>query len=296
MAGSRRSVRARAVTIPAGVPIGRRRRQDDRPRPVGHAHARDADRMGAGVSRRRRHDGPRHGERVPSSSLRCATPSRRGAPLGPRLAAGRARSMAAGPTPSASTTRRRRTKRSRWSAKYHDAGFQQIKIYSLDHAADRRSDLRRGAPPGHDGHRSRSQRHDDRAGRGRRHGSDRAPGHSRRGRIGRGARDDRVSPGSQDGDGSDAVVERAARTRRRRADRGVPARRREDSAAAQPACSRMPARPAIDAADRAQRASSAGCGSSRRSTMPACRSSSAPTKESPGTASTARSSCTSRPG
>ena len=36
------------------------------------------------------------------------------------------------------------------------------------HAADRRGDLRRGAPARHDRHRPHAQRHDDRAGRGRR--------------------------------------------------------------------------------------------------------------------------------
>ena len=68
-------------------------------------------------------------------------------------------------------------------AKYHDAGFQQIKIYSLVDAADRRGDLRRGAPARHDRHRAHAERHDDRAGRGRGHGSHRAPRHSRRGRL-----------------------------------------------------------------------------------------------------------------
>ena len=59
--------------------------------------------------------------------------------------------------------------------------------------------------------------------------------------------------------------------------------------------SRMPAPPGSTRRPRA-RASSAACGSSRRSTTPASRSSPAPTKASPDTASIAKSSSTSRPG
>jgi hypothetical protein len=114
-------------------------------------------------------------------------------------------------------------------------GFSADQDLQLDYAADRRSHLRRSASSGHDRHRPHSHRDVDRAGGVSRDGSDRAPADSRRGGLGRGHAHDRFSEGSQNGDGSDAIVERIARTRRRRAGCGVPARDRENPAAAQPA-------------------------------------------------------------
>ena len=84
-----RSARGRS-TIPAGVPSVAVDGKTIVPGPVGHAHARHADRVGAGLSGGRRDDGPRHGERVRVHRRRCATRSRRGAPLGPRIARRRA--------------------------------------------------------------------------------------------------------------------------------------------------------------------------------------------------------------
>ena len=50
-----------STPVPRGVPSVDRRGQDDHPRPLGHARARVADRLGARVSRERRDDDPRHG-------------------------------------------------------------------------------------------------------------------------------------------------------------------------------------------------------------------------------------------
>ena len=179
--------------------------------------------------------------------------------------------------------------------RYHDAGFQQIKIYSLvtppiveaiSAEAHRLGMTVTGhVPNGMTIEQAAAAGMDQIA-----HLAD-----SRRGRVGRGEQHDCVAQGAQDRDGSDAVVERTARPRGRHADRGVPAGRREDSAAAQPAvlerrCCRHRRRRGRAAA------SSAACGSSRRFTMPVCPWWSAPTKGFPGTASIARSSCTSRRG
>ena len=194
--------------------VGCRGRQDDRARAVGHAHARHADRVGAGLPGGRRDDGPRHGERVRIRRRRCATRSRRGARSAracspPGLIDGggpNAFGVYYAATPEEAKQAVGEVSRRRLSA---DQDLQPRD------AADRRGDLRRSAPPRHDGHRPRAQRHDDRAGRSRRHGSHRAPRHPRRSGIRRGAEDDRVPARSQDGDRSDAVVERAARPRGR---------------------------------------------------------------------------------
>ena len=226
------------------VPIGRRRRQDDRPGPVGHAHA-----------RRRRSSGRRSiwppasrpcatwaTSSSSSRALRDAIASRRA--LGPRiLAAG----LVDGGGPNAFGVVLR------GDAGGGEAGRREVPRRRLPadqdlqpgHAADRRGDLRRGAPARHDRHRPRAERHDDRAGR-------RRPGWitSRTSRIRGEAGSDEVKQTiaflkrSQDGDRSDAVVERAARPRgsARRSRRFSRASRRFRRRST--ACSRTPAPPA----------------------------------------------------
>ena len=156
-----------SVADSAGVPTVDVDGQDARARPVGHAHARHADRVGAGLSRRRASRPSATWGTSSSSSRRCATRSRRGARSG-RGCCWPGSSTAAGRTRSASTTRPRRRKRNRSSAKYHDAGFQQIKIYSLITPPIVEAICAEAHRLGHDGHGPRSQRHDDRAGRRRR--------------------------------------------------------------------------------------------------------------------------------
>jgi hypothetical protein len=72
---------------PARSASGRRHRQDDRPGLVGHAHPCHAGRMGTRLPRRRRDDGPGHGQRdrVHHGAARLD----RGAPLGRTAAAPR---------------------------------------------------------------------------------------------------------------------------------------------------------------------------------------------------------------
>ena len=109
-AGSRRRVREATVAVPRRYADGRRERQDDPSRPVGHARARRPAGMGTDLSRLWRDTIRGHGRRVRHShALRDAwnrdgTGARAHACCSPGWSTGR------GPTRSAASRRRRRTK------------------------------------------------------------------------------------------------------------------------------------------------------------------------------------------
>ena len=128
-AGSPRPVRARRRRFRAGMPVDRRQGSDAPARPVGDAHARVGRRVRPGASGGRHHDGARLRRRV-RLSRRRARRHREGA---------RDRSA-----PAARGPRRRRRRRARSAtsrprrprkaravvARYHAAGFEQIKLYT----------------------------------------------------------------------------------------------------------------------------------------------------------------------
>mgnify|MGYP003694733087 CR=1 FL=1 len=222
--GSRTWVRGRDVVIPPDVPRVPRRWQDGRAGPVGHAHARHADRVGAGLSRGRRDDGPRHGQRdrVHDAAARrdrvrpCARSAACCSP-GSSTAAG---ANAFGVVYAANAGR----SESRSSRSATIAGFQQIKIYSLVTPPMVEAICAEAHRLGMTvtGHVPNGMTIEQAAAAG----MDHIAHLPIRGEAGQRRRqeDDRVPARAQDGDRSDAVVERAARpcARRRRSRRFSP--------------------------------------------------------------------------
>ena len=116
--------------------------------------------------------------------------------------------------------------------KYHDAGFQQIKIYSLITPPIVEAICAEAHRLGMTvtGHVPNGMTIGQAAAAGMAH---RASGDSGRGRVGGGHAHNRVLARPQVRDRSDAVVGRTAWSRGRRADRGIPAGRDEDSGSAE---------------------------------------------------------------